>query len=286
MGYFDRRSRFVLPLVLLLASPGIADSQEGVVQQQKRLSDDSGRAQEIDSVLAKVLWSAVRASKAVVPSVVFVSVERDAAGETPTQIQDLFGYFFDYDTPTPETQAPPGFGSGSGFVLDDEGHIITNYHVVAEATLVEVRAFNGKKFQAEVVGVDPVTDIALLHVADHDGALFPAPIGESEDLAIGDKVLALGNPLGLGFTITLGTVLTKGGQLTGWESTVEAFIRTNAAINPGNSGGPLLDLSGRVVGINTAIARSNHFVSFGFAVPMSLALEVIDDLLEYGYVRR
>jgi S1-C subfamily serine protease len=171
-------------------------------------------------------------------------------------------------------------------VLDDEGYIITNHHVVAGATRVEVRTFNEKKFQAEVVGVDPVTDIALLHVADHDGALFPAPIGECEDLAIGDKVLALGNPLELGFTITMGTVLTKGGQLTGWESTVKAFIRTDAAINPGNSGGPLLDLSGRVVGINTAIARSNHFVSFGFAVPMSLALEVIDDLLEYGYVRR
>ena len=134
MCYLDRRSRFVLPLlllplVLLLASPGTADSQEGVVQQQKQVWDDWVRDQEIDSVLAKVLWSAHRATKAVIPSVVFISVEREAAGETPTQIQDLFGYFFDYDTPTPETPTPPGFGSGSGFVLDDEGYIITNHHV-------------------------------------------------------------------------------------------------------------------------------------------------------------
>jgi S1-C subfamily serine protease len=199
---------------------------------------------------------------------------------------DLFGHFFDFDTPTPETPLPPGFGSGSGFVLDDEGHILTNHHVVAGARRIEVHNFARQKFEAEVVGVDPVTDIALLHVADHDGALFPAPIGESEDLLIGDGVLALGQPLGLKFTITAGFVRARGRQLTGEESTVESFIRTDAAIDAGNSGGPLVDRFGRVVGINTATAGSTRFLGYGFAVPMRLALDIVDDLLEYGYARR
>jgi S1-C subfamily serine protease len=252
--------------VLLLASPGWA--------------------QETDTVFPEVLSSALLHSRAVLPSVVFVSVERETAGEGSIQIPDLFGQFFDFDMPTRETPVPPGFQSGSGFVLDDEGYILTNHHVVAEATRVQVRTFDGRTFKAEVGGVDPVTDVALLHVADHDGALVPALIGESDDVSIGDWVLAFGNPLGSGFTVTAGKVLAKSRPMRGWESAVEAFIRVDAAITPGNSGGPLVDLSGRVVGINTATARSTSFVGFGFAVPIRLALEVVDDLLEYGYVRR
>jgi serine protease Do len=273
--------------MLLLAGACTSDSQARAVQEQLRLSNALDRVQQTDTSFAALLSSAFRgAAESVLPSVVFVSVEREIAGEMPAQIPDLFRRFFDFDAPAPETPVPPQIGSGSGFVFDDEGHIITNHHVVAEATRVDVRTFDGQEFEAEVVGSDPVTDIALLRVGAHGGELSRAPIGDSQSLLIGDWVIALGNPLGLDFTVTAGIVSARGRRLTGRQSAVESFIQTDAAINPGNSGGPLVDLSGRVVGINTAIAGSDRFVGYGFAVPMRLALEVVDDLLEYGYARR
>lgn len=244
--------------------------------------------QAADTTWARSLSAAFRtAANRTLPSVVFVTVEREAnaRGNIPTpQMPDLFRRFF--EMPESEVVPPPQTGSGSGFVLDSRGHVVTNHHVIADAADILVRAYDGREFEAEVVGSDPSTDLAVLRLDAGDKPLPPADFGDSDELLVGDWVLALGNPLGLEFTVTSGIVSAKGRQLTGRSTTVESFIQTDAAINPGNSGGPLIDLSGRIVGINSAIYGSSRFVGYGFAVPVNLAQSVIDDLLEFGYARR
>jgi serine protease Do len=242
---------------------------------------------EIDTMTANSLSTAFRgAAHAVLPSVVFVSVEREATVRSPDRvpIPEPFRRFFEF--PEPEYELPPQRGSGSGFILDEAGHILTNNHVASRSSRIMVRLVDGREFDAHVVGGDPNTDIAVLRIQGDVDDLPAAPLGDSDALQVGDWVLALGNPLGLDFTVTAGIVSAKGRQLTGRATALEAFIQTDAAINPGNSGGPLIDLQGRVVGINSAIYGGPRFVGYGFAVPQNLARRVADDLIEYGYVRR
>jgi serine protease Do len=183
-------------------------------------------------------------------------------------------------------------GTGSGFLIDADGHILTNHHVIENAERVEVVLVDGRDFSAEVIGSDPNTDVAVIRVRARDGDSLPvAQLGDSDDLRVGDWVLALGNPLGLEFTVTAGIVSAKGraiGILRNESQTqLEAFIQTDAAINPGNSGGPMVDLLGRVVGINSAISsETGFFAGAGFAIPVNLAKKVADDLIRYGVVHR
>ncbi|HSM35899.1 MAG TPA: trypsin-like peptidase domain-containing protein [Longimicrobiales bacterium] len=180
--------------------------------------------------------------------------------------------------------------TGTGFIIEKSGLILTNNHVVDRAHSVEVRLQDGRRYAAEVVGVDANTDVALLRLRDTGGASFPvAELGESRDIEVGEWVIALGNPLGLDFTVTAGIVSALGRSLGSSPSAVQSFIQTDAAINPGNSGGPLVDLRGRVVGINTAIQTDGsapRWLGYGMAIPIDLALRVTDDLLDYGHVRR
>jgi len=182
-------------------------------------------------------------------------------------------------------------GAGSGFIIDDEGHIITNHHVVQNAEQVSVVLADGREYEAVVIASDPNTDVGVIRVdPDRIGALTPARLADSDSLRVGDWVLALGNPLDLNFTVTAGIVSAKGRNLnilnTG-NTALEAFVQTDAAINPGNSGGPLVDLYGRVVGVNSAIESSTGFFSgAGFAIPMNLAAKVADDLIRFGVVHR
>jgi serine protease Do len=183
-------------------------------------------------------------------------------------------------------------GNGSGFVMDDEGHIITNDHVVANAERVSVVFADGREFEAEVIGSDPNTDVGVIRVDPSlTGELEPIRFGDSDSLRVGDWVLALGNPLELNFTVTTGIVSAKGRDLNilrnADNTALEAFIQTDAAINPGNSGGPLVDLLGQVVGVNGAIeTRTGYFSGAGFAIPINLARKVADDLIRYGVVHR
>jgi Do/DeqQ family serine protease len=236
--------------------------------------------------LAVALSSAFRnAAQAVLPSVVFVSVEREPRSQAMTApIPEAFRQFFDFRQPNAEL--PPERNTGSGFTFDSEGRIITNHHVVADASSITVRLLDGRELNAEIVGSDPTTDIAVLKLEEAPDDLPTAAFGDSDALQVGDWVLALGNPLGLDFTVTAGIVSAQGRRLSGNATALESFIQTDAAINPGNSGGPLIDLQGRVIGINSAITGGSRFVGYGFAVPSVLALRVLDDLLEYGYVRR
>ena len=182
-------------------------------------------------------------------------------------------------------------GSGSGFVIRPDGYILTNNHVVAAADRITVVTQQREEFDATVVGRDPNTDLAVIRINARD--LPVATLGDSDAAGVGDWVVALGYPLQLGVTATAGIVSAKGRALNIIERTEEApaplehFIQTDAAINPGNSGGPLVDLDGRVIGVNSAIKSATGFYSgYGFAVPADLARRVADDLIAYGHVRR
>jgi serine protease Do len=243
---------------------------------------------ENDTTIAAALSATFRnAVEATLPAVVFVSVEREFRGpERFLPIPEEWRRFF--GLPDEGVELPPQRGSGTGFMIEHRNKVVilTNNHVVADAAHVRIRLQDGRELAASVVAGDPTTDVAVMRLEDDVGRFPTGQIGSSDALRVGDWVLALGNPLGLDFTVTAGIVSAKGRQLTGRPTALESFIQTDAAINPGNSGGPLIDLHGRIVGINSAISGGAYFVGYGFAVPIDLAMRVVDDLIEYGHVRR
>jgi putative serine protease PepD len=181
---------------------------------------------------------------------------------------------------------PMESGSGSGVVVDTAGHIITNHHVIAEARRLEVTLWNRKKYTAKVVGDDANHDIAVIQIDAPKDELKPIPLGTSKNLLVGQKVLAIGNPYGLQRTLTRGIISSLGRSIQEAQNRViEDLIQTDAAINPGNSGGPLLNSTGEVIGINTAIySETGGSVGIGFAIPVDTVHEIADDLIRLGYV--
>jgi S1-C subfamily serine protease len=179
----------------------------------------------------------------------------------------------------------PQEGQGSGFVIDKEGHILTNYHVVAHATQVEVTLHNRKKYKATVMGTDPAHDLAVIQIKAPD--LVPAVLGDSRNLQVGQKVYAIGNPFGLEGTMTRGIVSSIRPVSEPNGAAIEEAIQTDAAINPGNSGGPLMNWHGEVIGINTLILSNvGQNAGIGFAIPINTAKAVLNDLMTLGRVRR
>ncbi|HVP12033.1 MAG TPA: DegQ family serine endoprotease [Phycisphaerae bacterium] len=195
--------------------------------------------------------------------------------------EDLLRKFFNGQMPMP---SPDQQGMGSGVIVRKDGYILTNNHVVAGADQLTVKLSNGRELPAKVVGTDPQTDLAVIKVkADN---LQPAELGNSDQLKVGEWVVAAGNPFGLADTITAGIVSAKGRDNVRIAQ-YEDFIQTDAAINPGNSGGPLVDLQGRVVGINTAIAsQTGGNMGIGFAIPINMAKTVMSSLIDSGHVTR
>jgi len=182
-----------------------------------------------------------------------------------------------------------GAGSGSGFVWDTEGHLVTNYHVIQSAiqstTSLSVKFFNGREYRAEVVAWDPDSDLAVIKINDIDHELIPLPMGNSSETRPGEMAIALGNPFGEEFTMTTGIVSAVTRTLSsGFSSySIPAVVQTDAAINPGNSGGPLLDMNGAVIGVNTQIKSSSRQSSgVGFAVPVDLVKRVVPSLINDG----
>jgi serine protease Do len=273
-----------LALTLLAAcgaGPEAAPQEKAAEQEvRERLGEPSAG----DLAAANALSSTFRAAaERALPAVVYVEVERQATAQR-MQVPEHLRPFFGPQVPQEEV---PQFNSGSGFILDDAGHVVTNNHVVEGAEQVLVRLVNGREYMAEVVGTDAASDVAVLRLLGVDGVDLPsAQLGDSGAARVGDWVLALGSPLGLDFTVTAGIISAKGRQISGRQAALESFIQTDAAINRGNSGGPLVDLAGRVIGINTAVIGGVGFVGYGFAIPIDLAERVIRDLLEVGYVRR
>ena len=173
-------------------------------------------------------------------------------------------------------------GSGSGFIWDARGHVVTNSHVIAGATGAMVRLADGETYPARLVGADPAHDLAVLRI--EGGSAPPLPIGSSADIQVGQKVLAIGNPYGLDWTLTTGVVSALDREFPGpGRRTLRGLIQTDAAINPGNSGGPLLDSAGRLIGVNTAIySPSGGSAGIGFAVPVDVVNRVVPQLIEHG----
>nr|WP_273003131.1 Do family serine endopeptidase [Acetomicrobium hydrogeniformans] len=180
------------------------------------------------------------------------------------------------------TQIIPMKGKGSGFIVSKDGYILTNNHVIEGADKITVSLADGRQLDAKIVGKDPTFDLAVIKVTA--GNLPVLPLGDSDALQVGEWVVAIGNPFGLDHTVTVGVISAKNRSIRAGNVSFDGFLQTDAAINPGNSGGPLLDLDGKVVGINTAIIP--YAQGIGFAIPVNMAKSVIDDLVSYGRVRR
>jgi len=204
-------------------------------------------------------------------------------------IEQLFEFFFGIPQNPRQQEEPkeqPG-GTGSGVILSEDGYIVTNNHVIAQASSIEITLNDKRTFKAEVVGADPTTDIALLKIDATD--LTPLVFGNSDLLKVGEWVLAVGNPFNLTSTVTAGIVSAKARNINilTADLKIESFIQTDAAVNPGNSGGALVNTKGELVGINTAIAsRTGSFAGYSFAVPASIVSKVVADLKEFGVVQR
>jgi serine protease Do len=228
-------------------------------------------------------------AESVSPAVVNITTSTTVASrsgpmpEVPegSPFEDFFRDFMDRNGQPQQPRRSQALGSG--FVISEDGFIVTNNHVIEGADEINIEFFTGGELTAEVVGTDPKTDIALLKV-EADGPLPFVPFGDSDASRVGDWVMAMGNPLGQGFSVSAGIVSARGRALSG---TYDDYIQTDAAINRGNSGGPLFNMYGEVIGINTAIiSPSGGSIGIGFAVPTELAVNVIDQLREFGETRR
>ena len=179
-------------------------------------------------------------------------------------------------------------GTGSGFLWDSKGHIVTNFHVIYEADEIEVKLMDGKRYDATVVGADPDHDLAVLQINPTNLNISPLMIGNSSDLRVGQKVLAIGNPFGLDSTLTTGIISALDRTIQSMTKRyIHDVVQTDAAINPGNSGGPLLDSFGRLIGVNTAIiSPSGTYSGVGFAVPVDTVNRIVTKLIKYGKVGR
>jgi Do/DeqQ family serine protease len=269
--------------LVALATYKIVDPQEekyNSIQERQsvRLSKYS-----IDDASVPDGLNFVQAAELVTPGVVHVTITKQASqGYYINPFEELFG----------NPSRPPGEqrGSGSGVIISDDGFIATNYHVVDGADKIEVVLFDNRSYEAELIGEDPTTDLALLKIDEED--LDFIRYGDSDGLKIGEWVLAVGNPFNLTSTVTAGIISAKArgnlGILAGrGDMRIESFIQTDAVVNPGNSGGALVNLKGELVGINTAIASpTGSYAGYSFAVPVSLVKKVMDDLLEFGAVQR
>ncbi len=245
----------VLAYVMFAARQSGADAQPRVPATRPALSADEREAVELFRTLS--------------PSVVFIT--------TKQQQRDIFG------REVGEVDA----GTGSGFVWDNDGHIVTNFHVIQGASSAKVAFSDEATYDADLIGIAPEHDLAVLKIRPR-AAITPIPIGTSNDLLVGQKVYAIGNPFGLDHTLTTGIVSALGRTIRSvTRQPIENVIQTDAAINPGNSGGPLLDSAGRLIGVNTAIfSPSGTNAGIGFAVPVDTVNRIVPQLLRYGLVDR
>ncbi len=268
-----------------------------VVSEAPQVSEEAVRpARDLSEAFVNI-------AEAVTPAVVRIEVRKPRFASR--QVPEAFRRFFNLPDEE-DQQSIPQVSGGSGFLVSDDGYVLTNDHVVTDATEITVWLEDGRRFDATLVGSDPTTDVAVVKI---EGSSFPTlSFGDSDRVRVGEWVLAVGNP-GFGgaasqldYTVTAGIISAKsrGLQLIQNELlrdpdfddftsgfAIEDFIQTDAVINPGNSGGPMVDIQGRVVGINSAIASQTGFYQgYGFAIPVNLARRVMEDLIEYGVVRR
>jgi S1-C subfamily serine protease len=223
-----------------------------------------------DPSLASDEQNNIEVYKTIAPGVVYI--------QSTTIVRDFFGLF-----------SEPVEGAGSGSIIDDQGDILTNYHVIANAEKLTVSFGGGKNYPAKVVGRDPDTDLAVIRLLESPKEpMTVVPLGDSDKLIVGQKVLAIGNPFGLDRTLTTGVISGLQRPIRAQNGRqIEGAIQTDASINPGNSGGPLLDSHGRMIGINSQIeSTSGSSAGVGFAIPVNIAKRIVPQLVRNGYVQR
>jgi len=276
----------LVPIVLTTISPSPVRGPELMASAapEGKIEPLPAPPPEIDKLSAVFRMVAKR----VKPAVVAVGVSQTITESGPQSLDDFLHRYFGMGPdegggPAPRRQFQRQ-GLGSGVIVDAGGYILTNNHVVADATDISVHMADGRVFKGKVVGADPPSDIAVIHIdADH---LPVAVLGDSSECEVGDLVLAIGSPLGLEQTVTMGIISATGRSGVGITE-YENFLQTDAAINPGSSGGPLVNMKGQVIGINSAIAsRSGGYMGVGFTVPSSMASEVMKRIREKGSVVR
>jgi serine protease Do len=279
-----RRGLVVVGVAAVLLTLGCQERAEGALRdgqpapsitvapptEQPKATPASGPSKIMD---VPALADAVR------PAVVNITTtEKSSTENSSGDDSDPFQFFF---RGTPGQSPPRLMGVGSGFIIDPSGYVVTNEHVVHDATRVRVKLADEREFDAEVVGRDPMLDVALLKLEDAKD-LHAVKLGSSADLRVGEAVMAVGNPFGLGNTVTTGIVSAK--ERTLGLGPYDDFIQTDASINPGNSGGPLFDASGTVIGMNTAIRQGASGI--GFAIPIDAIKEILPELRKTGHVAR
>lgn len=280
--------KLYLSAISLLAVVLVFTACNFIYQAQVSAQDSEVKAQVPDRMEMSKAFVAV--AKKVTPAVVNIAITRKVSVDRDRMhdFDEFFRRFFP-DHPTPRTpqnpkREPRQQGLGSGVIIDGKGYILTNNHVVREAEEITVKLSDKREFTAKLVGADEKTDIAILKI---EGSNLPvATLGNSDNMAVGEWVLAIGNPFGLSQTVTAGIISAKGRAYVG-VAEYEDFIQTDAAINPGNSGGPLVNLTGEVIGINTAIAsRSGGYQGIGFAIPINMARSIMEQIMSKGKVTR
>jgi serine protease Do len=273
--------------ISLIAYIAFFDKKDELSFEQKQNFQFSSNLSADTSYIVPEGLNFISAADLVIPAVVHIksSYENSNSG-----FRNPFEEFFDLN---PRDRGRRGQGFGSGVLISADGYIATNNHVIDNADLMEVTLSNGKKYKAQLVGTDPTTDLALIQI---EASNLPfVKFGNSDNLRVGEWVLAVGNPFAQGTpfdltsTVTAGIVSAKGRSIGILRDSlrIESFIQTDAAVNPGNSGGALVNIKGQLIGINTAIASpTGSYSGYSFAVPVSLVRKVMDDLLEYGMVQR
>jgi serine protease Do len=284
MSRFTVRRWWAAPVVLvaLLALVTLVPGQ-GLTNAPKLWTERTSQAPGPTTIAPNWVEIAKTTMPAVVNITTKVGTERGPRGmqQVPEEFREFFRRF---GLPQERFQQPPMQGRGSGFIINKDGHILTNNHVIDNAEEVQVKVSDGREFKAKVIGKDPKTDIALIKI--DDGRDLPViPLGESDKLEVGEPVMAIGNPFGLEQTVTTGIVSAKGRVIGG--GPYDDFIQTDASVNPGNSGGPLVNARGEAVGITTAIfSRTGGSIGIGFAVPVNMAKFVATQLAQHGRVER
>lgn len=279
----SHRCRLLIPLLLLSMALSACGKKEtpAPFTESSRKADAPVKDVPKDVLLSQQSFMAV--AKAVTPSVVNIStVTKKRVVQPFFEFSPFFDDFFGGGQPRPRYRKESGLGSG--FIINREGYIITNDHVVKNADNIQVKLSNDKVYSAKIVGEDPKTDIAVIKLIGAGAADLPvAVLGDSDKLQVGQWAIAIGNPFGLDRTVTVGVISATGRSNMGIE-TYEDFIQTDASINPGNSGGPLLNVYGEVIGINTAIVAAGQGI--GFAIPINMAKQVVTQLISKGSISR
>jgi serine protease Do len=276
----------VLGSVCTVASFQFLDEDNGKVKLEYRASVPTSSVAYKNGTAVPLDFTT--AAERVMPAVVHIrSKAAEPAGERLPEAYNPFEEFFG-----PRFNPGPAESAGSGVIINEEGYIVTNNHVVQDADVVEVSLMDNRTFTAEVIGTDPDTDIALIKI-NQKGLPYLSFV-DSDKARVGEWVLAVGNPFNLNGTVTAGIISAKGRSINilsrntqNGSTAIESFIQTDAAINPGNSGGALVDLQGGLLGINTAIASTTgSYAGYGFAVPSDIVSKVVEDLIQYGVVQR